>query len=111
MQASWQLVLLWGVRVGLGTGSMALSLVATVSGRWFLARRGLVSGILTAGGAAGQLEILPLVAWADARWGWRAASLATTGAALAVAPLVAWLLRDRPRDVGAVPYGGTAADD
>jgi predicted MFS family arabinose efflux permease len=111
MQASWQLVLLWGVLVGLGTGSMALSLVATVTGRWFVARRGLVSGILTAGGAAGQLVFLPLVAWADARWGWRAASLATTVAALAVVPLVAWLLRDRPRDVGAVPYGGTAADD
>ena len=111
MQASWQLVLLWGVLVGLGTGSMALSLVATVTGRWFLARRGLVSGILTAGGAAGQLVFLPLVAWADARWGWRAASLATTVAALAVVPLVAWLLRDRPRDVGAAPSGGTAADD
>src|SRR3954454_11647237 len=111
MTASWQLVLLWGLLVGLGTGAMALSLVATVTGRWCAARRGLVSGILTAGGAAGQLVFLPLVAWADGRWGWRAASLATTVAALAVVPLVAWLLRDRPRDVGAVPYGGTAADD
>jgi predicted MFS family arabinose efflux permease len=111
MTTSWQLVLLWGVLVGLGTGAMALSLVATVTGRWFVAHRGLVSGILTAGGATGQLVFLPLVAWADARWGWRTASLGTTAAALAVVPLVAWLLRDRPRDVGAVPYGGTAADD
>ena len=62
MTTSWQLILLWGVLVGLGTGSMALSLVATVTGRWFVARRGLVSGILTAGGAAGQLIFLPLVA-------------------------------------------------
>ena len=111
MTASWQLVLLWGVLVGLGTGSMALSLVATVTGRWFVARRGLVSGVLTAGGAAGQLIFLPLVAWADARWGWRTAALATTAAALAVVPLVAWLLRDRPRDRGVAPYGGTPADD
>jgi MFS family permease len=111
MTASWQLVLLWGVLVGLGTGSMALSLVATVTGRWFVARRGLVSGILTAGGAAGQLVFLPLVAWIDSAWGWRAASLGTTAAALAVIPLVAWLLRDRPRDLGVTPYGGTAADD
>jgi MFS family permease len=111
MTASWQLVLLWGVLVGLGTGSMALSLVATVTGRWFVARRGLVSGILTAGGAAGQLIFLPLVAWIDAEHGWRAASLGTTAAALAVIPLVAWLLRDRPRDLGVTPYGGTAADD
>ena len=112
MTASWQLVLLWGFAVGLGTGSMALSLVATVTGRWFVARRGLVSGILTAGGATGQLVFLPLVAAvAETSGGWRAASLGTTAAALAVVPLVLWLLRDRPRDVGSVPYGGTAADD
>jgi MFS family permease len=111
MTASWQLILLWGLLVGLGTGSMALSLVATVTGRWFVARRGLVSGILTAGGATGQLVFLPIVAAVDQRWGWRPAALGTTAAALAVVPLVAWLLRDRPRDVGAVPYGGTAADD
>ncbi|WP_448640437.1 MFS transporter [Geodermatophilus sp. URMC 63] len=112
MTASWQLVLLWGFAVGLGTGSMALSLVATVTGRWFVARRGLVSGILTAGGATGQLVFLPVVAAvAETDGGWRAASLGTTAAALAVVPLVAWLLRDRPRDVGVVPYGGTAADD
>ena len=111
MTASWQLVLLWGFLVGLGTGSMALSLVATVTGRWFVARRGLVSGILTAGGATGQLVFLPLVAWADTVWGWRSASLGTTAAALAVVPLVLWLLRDRPRDVGVAPYGGTAAND
>jgi MFS family permease len=111
MTASWQLVLLWGLLVGLGTGSMALSLVATVTGRWFVARRGLVSGILTAGGATGQLVFLPLVAWVDSVWGWRAASLGTTAAALAVIPLVAWLLRDRPHDLGVAPYGGTPDDD
>ncbi|MGY1593935.1 MFS transporter [Geodermatophilus sp. SYSU D00708] len=111
MTASWQLVLLWGVLVGLGTGSMALALVATVTGRWFVARRGLVSGVLTAGSATGQLVFLPLVAWAEQTWGWRAASLGTAAAALAVVPLVAWLMRDRPRDLGVAPYGGTPDDD
>ncbi|MGQ0577136.1 MAG: MFS transporter [Pseudonocardia sp.] len=111
MTAAWQLVLLWGVLVGLGTGSMAFALVATVTGRWFVARRGLVSGVLTAGGAAGQLIFLPVVALVAEGSGWRAASAGVAGAALAVVPPVLWLLRDRPRDVGAVPYGGTAADD
>ena len=111
MTASWQLLLLWGVLVGLGTGSMALSLVATVSGRWFVARRGLVSGVLTAAGATGQLVFLPLVALVSERWGWRPAALGTAAAALAVVPFVAWLLRDRPRDLGVAPYGGTPADD
>src|SRR3954462_346511 len=101
MQASWQLVLLWGVLVGLGTGSMALSLVATVTGRWFVARRGLVSGILTAGGATGQLVFLPLVAWADGRWGWGAAGLAPHPPPAAPPPP-----RRRPRRR---PAGGGAA--
>ncbi|WP_433560026.1 MFS transporter [Pseudonocardia xinjiangensis] len=111
MTASWQLVLCWGVLVGLGTGSMALALVATVTGRWFVARRGLVSGVLTAGGAAGGLVFLPLVSQLAAAHGWRPAALAVSVAALAVAPFVLWLLRDRPRDIGVTPYGGTDADD
>jgi predicted MFS family arabinose efflux permease len=99
------------VLVGLGTGSMALALVATVTGRWFVARRGLVSGVLTAAGAAGGLVFLPLVAQLAEGYGWRPAALAVAVSALAVAPLVMWLLRDRPRDVGVAPYGGTPADD
>lgn len=111
MTAAWQLVLCWGVLVGLGTGSMALSLVATVTGRWFVTRRGLVSGVLTAGSATGQLVFLPVVAVVSEHWGWRPASLGVAAAALAVVPLVLWLLRDRPSDVGAAPYGGTPADE
>ena len=60
MTASWQLLLLWGVCVGLGTGSMSMAFVATVSTRWFVARRGLVSGVLTAANATGQLIFLPV---------------------------------------------------
>ncbi|MEE1930760.1 MFS transporter [Streptomyces sp. TRM 70351] len=105
MEASWQLLLCWGVLVGLGTGSMALAFAATVTHRWFVRRQGLVSGVLTAGGAAGQLVFLPLIALLVQGPGWRAASLVVCGAALAVVPLVAWLLRDRPEDVGLLPYG------
>jgi sugar phosphate permease len=107
MTASWQLVLCWGVLVGLGTGSMALAFVATVTSRWFVARRGLVTGVLTAGGATGQLIFLPILARIIAAHGWRAAALTVAGGALIVAPLAVWLLRDYPGDVGLPPYGGT----
>jgi MFS family permease len=110
MTASWQLVLLWGVIVGLGTGSMAMALVATVVGRWFVARRGLVSGILTAASATGQLIFLPTIAHIVQSAGWRAASLTISVCALAVVPVVLLFLRERPADVGALPYGGTPAD-
>jgi sugar phosphate permease len=106
MRHSVELILCWGVLVGLGTGSMALAFVATVTGRWFVKRRGLVTGVLTAGGAAGQLVFLPLLAaLADAR-GWRTAALLVAGAALAVVPLVVFFLRDHPADLGLPPYGG-----
>lgn len=107
MTASWQLVLFWGVLVGLGSGSMALAFAATVTNRWFTARRGLVTGLLTAAGASGQLVFLPLLSWLVEHHGWRPASVTVSLAALAVVPFVWLLLRDHPADVGLAPYGGT----
>ena len=104
----WQLVLCWGVLIGLGTGSMALVFAATIANRWFVRRRGLVMGVLTAGGAAGQLVFLPLMAWLSEQYGWRAASLLVSLAALAVVPLVLIFVRNYPADLGVLPYG---ADD
>ena len=89
---------------------MALALVATIVGRWFVARRGLVSGVLTAANATGQLIFLPLVVRVAQYGGWRAAALVVSGTALVVVPIVGLLLRERPSDVGELPYGGTAAD-
>ena len=111
MTASWQLVLCWGVLVGLGTGSMALAFVATVTGRWFVHRRGLVTGILTAGGAAGQLIFLPALAGLTVASGWRTAALTVAAAALLVVPLVWWRLRDQPADLGVTAYGAGESRD
>lgn len=110
MTASWQLVLFWGVLVGLGSGSMALAFAATVTNRWFTARRGLVTGILTAAGASGQLIFLPLLSWLVVHHGWRPAAVTVSLAALAVVPFVWLLLRDHPADVGLAPYGGSYAE-
>jgi MFS family permease len=103
--SSWQLVLLWGVLIGLGTGSMALVFAAIVANRWFVRRRGLVMGILTSATATGQLIFLPVLAWMTEQSGWRAASLVVAAAALAVIPLVVLRLRDSPADLGVAPYG------
>src|SRR5271169_2363011 len=109
MTRSWQLIVLWGVVVGTGSGATALVLGATVVARWFAARRGLVIGILTASTATGQLIFLPALASLVENYGWRTVSLTVAGAALALLPVVAVLMRDRPQDVGLAPYG--AADD
>jgi len=105
MTAPWQLIACWGVLIGLGTGSMAMVFVATVTSRWFAARRGIVTGVLTAGGAAGQLVFLPVLAQLTHAYGWRSAAVTVCVAALAVVPLVVLFLRDHPSDVGLAPYG------
>ncbi|MFI2348527.1 MFS transporter [Streptomyces sp. NPDC019443] len=105
MTTSWQLVLYWGVLVGLGSGSMALAFAATVTNRWFVQRRGLVTGILTAAGASGQLIFLPFLSWLVENHGWRPASITVALSALAVVPFVWLLLRDHPADVGIAAYG------
>jgi sugar phosphate permease len=112
MDSSWQLLLCWGLLVGVGTGSMSMTFVATITGRWFVERRGLVTGILTAAGATGQLVFLPLIAHLATDYGWRVPALVAAGAALAVVPLVLLFLRDYPSDVGLRAYGapeGSAA--
>src|SRR5215208_2374502 len=109
MTASWQLVLLWGVLVGTVTGAISMGFVATVATRWFEARRGLVTGVLTAASATGQLIFLPVVAAVTTRHGWRWASLIVAVAAVAVVPLVLVFMRNYPQDKGVTPYGATAA--
>jgi MFS family permease len=105
MTKLWQLILLWGVVIGIGTGMTALVLGATIAARWFAARRGLVVGILTASVATGQLLFLPLLAAITERMGWRIA-LALMCVMLAVAAsAVLLLMRDRPGDVGLRPFG------
>ena len=68
----WELVALWGIIVGIGTGMVALVLGATIATRWFVERRGLVVGMLTASSATGQL-ILPTIAKLTQDHGWRSA--------------------------------------
>lgn len=105
MTQIWQLVLLWGVVIGLGTGMTALVLGATVAARWFTARRGLVVGILTASVATGQLVFLPLLASLTERMGWRAALVLMCVMLGVAASAVLLVMRDRPGDLGLRPFG------
>jgi MFS family permease len=105
MSQTWQLVLLWGVLVGLGTGATALVFGALVAQRWFTHRRGLVLGILGAAWATGQLMFLPVIARTIENNGWRFASGAIALVCLALIPLVWFVIADRPADVGLRPFG------
>ncbi len=105
----WQLWALWGVVIGAGTGSMALTFGTIVANRWFVWRRGFVTGIFSAATAAGQVIFVPLIAAAVSGPGWRPAVLFQAVFALATGLLCLLFLRDRPADVGALPLGVDAA--
>jgi sugar phosphate permease len=105
MHATWQLILLWGVVVGIGCGFIGAYLAAFIAARWFRKRQGLVLGMLTAGNAAGQLVFLPSMAAIVTQAGWRTMAVTLSAIMLAFVPLVLWLMRDRPQDIGIAPYG------
>jgi MFS family permease len=108
IQAPWQLIATWGVIVGIGTGSMALVFAATVANRWFVAKRGLVTGILTAAAATGQLIFLPGLSHLALTHGWKSVSITVASFALLVIPFIYLFLRERPSDLGLLPYGAAA---
>jgi MFS family permease len=106
MSSPWQLYLLWTVN-GAATAAIAIPLAAIVSNRWFVSRRGLLTGLLSASNASGQLVFLPALA-VLAGIDWRLVAVAVAGVALlVVTPVVGVFVRNRPADVGAVPYGAT----
>ncbi len=107
MSKPWQLILLWGVVVGISTGFVGAYLAALIAARWFRERQGLVVGILTAANAAGQLVFLPTMAALATHAGWRLMSLVLAGTVVASLPVLALLMRDRPEDLGLERYGET----
>ena len=107
IHAPWQLIATWGVIVGTGTGSMALVFAATVANRWFVAKRGLVTGVLTAASATGQLIFLPGLSHLAHTYGWKSVSITVSSFALAVVPFIYFFLREKPADLGLLPYGAS----
>ncbi|WP_274654813.1 MFS transporter [Paenibacillus humicola] len=105
MTALWQFDLLWGVVSGLGTGMMANVLGVTVANQWFVQRKGLVVGMLTASAATGQLLFLPLLAHITVSAGWRYAMFTAAGVLCVLFVIVAAWMRNHPYDVGAAAYG------
>ena len=101
----WQLWLGMGVLLGIAPGLTAMQLSTVVSTRWFVARQGLVLGILSGAVATGTLIFMPLAAWISDLWGWRAALLLPTLGSIVCWLLFVWLARDRPQELDLPRYG------
>ena len=108
MTQLWQLILLWGIVVGLGAGGASSVLSATVAQRWFVARRGLVLGFLNSASSTGQLIFIPLLMTVIVYSGWRAGSMLLVASCVLMILLLAKWMKNDPADLGLQPYGGDA---
>jgi predicted MFS family arabinose efflux permease len=108
MSAPWQLIALWGFVVGASTGAMALVFAATVANRWFVQKRGIVIGMLTASSATGQLIFLPGLSYMAEMNGWKSVSSTIALVSIALVPVIWLFLKEKPADAGVLPYGAPA---
>lgn len=108
MTQAWQYTATWGVLAGFGSGAVAPVLGATVVNRWFVERRGVIMGLLTASTATGTLIFLPAMAALTDWGGWKPVAIAVAVATAILAPIVWLLVPERPESVGLRPYGAPA---
>jgi MFS family permease len=110
VQELWQLIILWGVILGVATG-VTPPLGASIATRWFVDRRGLAIGIMTNANAAGQVLYLPLLMAIVVGSGWRSALWAMAAASAVLLPAIWFWMRDHPADVGLQPYTSAHSND
>jgi MFS family permease len=107
----WQMYIAAGVLMAAGAGGLGIATAATVAARWFVARRGLILGILGGAMSAGQMLVVPLSMLLISLYGWRASFLwLGVGVLVLALPVILAFVRDNPADKGLKPYGaGTAS--
>ncbi len=103
VSAIWQLYLFFGVLVGIGTSGY-VPLMSTVA-RWFVKRRGLMTGIAVSGIGAGTVIMPPVATQLISIYGWRTSYIIVGCVALVIIVIGAQFLRRDPRQVGQLPYG------
>ncbi|MBW1996479.1 MAG: MFS transporter [Deltaproteobacteria bacterium] len=105
----WQFYLFYGVIGSIGMSVTATPVMATVA-RWFVKRRGLVTGIVQAGLGIGGLILAPLTGWLITNYGWRSTYVVLGIIALAGFILSGFFMRRSPEDMGQFPDGAKERD-
>ena len=98
------LVLWYGMAIGVGSGSIYVPLLGLIQ-RWFYLRRGLASGIATAGVSVGTLAFPVLSASVADAFGWRSLYVGFAGICLSIGLLAVCVLVADPKQRGLRPDG------
>lgn len=97
----------FGLLLSLANTALGPLSYSTLLPRWFVARRARAFGLTVAGYAIGGLFLPPLFAFMIESFGWRnVLRVFVAFVVLVLVPLIAWLVIDRPSDVGLYPDGG-----
>jgi MFS family permease len=101
---SWQLYLFYGAITGFGMGGVFVALLSTVA-RWFVRRRGAMTGLVLTGIGLGTLVMTPVSNWLISIFDWRTSFMVVGGVVLIIGIIAAQFLRRDPASKGLVPYG------
>ena len=104
MNSLLHLYLFYGIFVGAGMSGSFVPLISTVA-RWFLKRRGLMTGIVAAGSGMGILTGPPVASRLISIYGWRLSYAILGSIVFLVVVLFAQLIKRDPAQVGQVAYG------
>ena len=97
----WQFYAVLATLVGVGTLALGNIPQAALVTRWFAAKRGVALGIATVGVSLSGLLMPTAATYLIERFGWRTGYRVYAALAVVlVLPLVAWVLVDRPEDLG-----------
>ncbi|NLE95230.1 MAG: MFS transporter [Dehalococcoidia bacterium] len=107
--AVWHLYVAYGLLVGIGMSTQDVVTLSTIA-RWFIARRGMMSGIVKVGTGVGQLLVPLAAATLIAIYGWRGAYVAIGLFVLLMLLVGARFLRRDPQSAGLRPFTGRESD-
>jgi len=104
LSAVWQIYLFYGILFGMGLSSADVIALSTTA-RWFVRRRGIMTGIVKVGSGAGQVLIPLAASMLIVRFGWRSSYLIIGAFVMLVLIVVAQVLRRDPSHMGLLPDG------
>jgi MFS family permease len=104
LESVWQLYFFFTIIFGIGLSTIDVIPLTTIA-RWFIRKRGIVTGIVKVGTGAGQMVIPFLVSVLIIRYGWRSTSVIVGVAVLIILVAIAQLLRRDPGQMGLLPDG------
>jgi MFS transporter, OFA family, oxalate/formate antiporter len=105
----WHPYVFYGVVAALGMSTANVPCGSTVA-RWFVRRRGLATGLATAGGSFGAFALPPIAQLLVGRIGWRLAYVVFGCAILLTLNLLAPLMKRDPERLGLTPDGDPPAE-